>query len=116
FLFYGPQSRAKTQGENAANYSNPEYDALFQRVKAMPNGPERQALIDRMVEILRHDAPWSFGFHPKDYSLYHAWLGNVKPNKMARNTLKYRTVDAALREQKRKEWNRPVRWPLAALA
>jgi len=116
FLFYGPQSRAKTQGENAANYSNPEYDALFVKVKSMENSPERQALIDRMVEILRHDAPWSFGFHPKSYSLYHAWLGNVKPNQMARNGMKYRRVDPELRQARREEWNRPHVWPLVAIA
>ncbi len=115
FLFYGPQSRAKTQGENAANYSNAEYDALFQSMKSMENGPERQAIIDRMVEILRRDAPWSFGFHPKNYSLYHAWLGNVKPNQMARNELKYRSVNAQLRERKRHEWNQPFPWPLVGV-
>lgn len=116
FLFHGPQSRAKTQGENAANYSNPEYDRLFEQVKHMENGPARQALIDRMLAILREDAPWSFGFHPKDYSLHHEWVSNLKPNNMARNGLKYQKIDAALRETMRAKWNRPVLWPLGLLA
>ena len=42
FLLHGPQSRAKSQGENASNYVNPEFDALFERMKNMPNSPERQ--------------------------------------------------------------------------
>ena len=112
FLFHGPQSRARTQGENAANYANPEYDRLFQQVKHMENGPARQALIDRMMAILHEDAPWSFGFHPKDYGLIHGWVSNLKPNNMARNGLKYRRIDAAQRERRRAEWNRPVLWPL----
>jgi ABC-type transport system substrate-binding protein len=116
FLFHGPQSRAKTQGENAANYSNPEYDRLFEQVKHLENGPARQALIDRMLAILREDAPWSFGFHPKDYSLHHEWVSNLKPNNMARNGLKYQKIDAALRETMRAKWNRPVLWPLGLLA
>jgi ABC-type transport system substrate-binding protein len=66
FLLHGPQSRAKFQGENAANYLNPEYDALFEKVKSMPNSPERQKLIDRMVEIARHDAPWIWGMHRRE--------------------------------------------------
>lgn len=107
FLFHTPQSRAKFQGENAANYSNPEFDALFERVKNMDNSPERQALIDRMVAILQHDAPWSFGFHPKEYGLQHGWLFNDKPNHMARNGLKYQRLDPALREARRREWNQP---------
>ncbi len=31
---------------------------------------------------------------------------------MARNSLKYQRIDAAQREIKRAEWNRPVIWPL----
>ncbi len=112
FLFYGPQSRTKFQGENAANYASPEYDRLFERVKDMENGPERQALIERMVAILHEDAPWSFGLHPKSYGLYHDWLRNLKPNQMARNGIKYRRVDAVRREAQRGAWNRPVLWPI----
>jgi len=74
FLLHSAQSRAKFQGENSANYSNPEYDRLFEQMKSMDNGPERQAIIDRMVEILRRDAPWVWGYHPKTYGLDHAWL------------------------------------------
>jgi ABC-type transport system substrate-binding protein len=115
FLLNGPQARAKTGGENAANYQNPEYDRLFERMKNIPNGPERQAIIDRMVAIARADAPWVWGFHPKDYGLGHAWLHNVKPNQMARNGLKFYRIDTALREAQRAAWNQPVIWPLAAL-
>jgi hypothetical protein len=73
----------------------------------MDNGPARQAVIDRMVAIARGDAPWSFGFHPKNFGLQHDWLGNAKPNLMANNNLKYLKIDAARREQARSRWNRP---------
>jgi len=120
FLLHGPQSRARNQGENASNYVNPEFDALFERMRNMPNSPERQQIIDRMTEIFRRDAPWIGGFHPKNYSLAHGWLANSKPNEMADNTLKYWRVDAARRAVLRKEWNAPLIWPilliLAALA
>jgi oligopeptide transport system substrate-binding protein len=113
FLFQSSQGKVKFQGENAANYSNPEFDRLFEQMKNMQNSPPRQALIDRMVAILREDAPWSFGFHPKGYTLRHSWLGNAKPNQMARNSIKYEKIDVALRERRRAEWNKPVVWPLA---
>jgi oligopeptide transport system substrate-binding protein len=115
FLLHGPQSRARTQGENAANYVNPEYDALFEKMKNMANSPERQRLIDRMVEIARRDAPWIWGTHPKEYSLSHSWLANDKPNNMARNNIKYLKVDAQKRSALRSEWNRPVLWPLGLI-
>jgi len=115
FLLYGPQSRSRNQGENASNYLNPEYDALFERMKNMANSPERQKIIDRMVEIARRDAPWIWGTHPKEYSLSHAWLSNDKPNNMARNNIKYLKVDTEKRAELRAQWNRPILWPVGLI-
>jgi hypothetical protein len=64
-----------------------------------------------MVGILREDAPWLWGFHPKDYALYHSWYKNIKPNKIAYNTLKYIRVDPNERAGLQSAWNRPVLWP-----
>jgi len=116
FLLYGPQSKVKSQGENAANYANPEFDRLFEQMRAMENSPARQVVIDRMFAVLRHDAPWVWGFHPKDYTLHHAWLTNRKPSKVGNNTLKYQRIDPQMREKLRAEWNCPVLWPLALVA
>lgn len=116
FLLYGPNSKVKHHGENAANYSNPEFDALFEQMKNMRNGLRRQALIDEMLEIARRDAPWIWGFHPKRFSLYHSWYHNAKPNLMSNNTLKYKRIDPELRAELRAQWNRPILWPIAALA
>lgn len=113
FLLHGAQAKVKESGQNAANYVNPEYDRLFEQMKGMPDGPERQRIIDRMIAILQHDAPWVFGFHPKAYSLQHGWVMNRKPGSMVRNTLKYQRIDLERRQALRKEWNKPVVWPLA---
>ena len=116
FLLNGQEARATKGGENSANYMNPEFDALFQRMKNMDNTPERLALIRRMIRLLQEDAPWVFGFHPKSYALAHGWLSNRKPNNIANNTLKYQRLDTARRMGKRAGWNRPVLWPLAVVA
>ena len=113
FLLYGPNG--SQDGENKARYANPAFDRLFEEMKNMENGPRRQAIIDQMVKIVREDAPWVWGFHPKDYVLSHAWVGVSKPNKMARNTLKYVRIDPGLRERMREQWNRPVLWPLVVI-
>ena len=116
FLLHGAQAKVKESGQNAANYVNAEYDRLFEKMKSMPDGPERQAVIDRMVAILQHDAPWIFGFHPKAYSLQHGWVLNRKTGSMVRNTLKYQRIDVERRDAARAQWNRPVVWPLLLLA
>ena len=115
FLLYGRQSRVRNGGENASNYANPEFDALFERMRNMPNSPERQQVIDRMTEIFRHDVPWIGGFHPKNFALFHSWLGNAKANEISGNNLKYLSVDAAKREALRREWNRPMVWPVVLI-
>ena len=115
FLLHGPQSRAKNQGENAANYANPEFDALFEKMRVMPNSPERQSIINRMTDIYRRDAPWLGGYHPKNFALFHGWLGNAKANEMSDNKLKYLKVDPARREAARRQWNHPIVWPVILL-
>ena len=112
FLLYGKNSKALHGGENAANYQNAKFDALFEQMSSMENTVQRQAIINQMVEIARADAPWLWGFHPKAFSLYHAWYKNAYPNLMANNKTKYIRVDAALREQYQQQWNKPVYWPL----
>ena len=114
FLLYGPNGKVRHGGENAANYANPEFDRLFERMKAMEDGPERLALIDRMLAIARRDAPWVWGFHPKAFTLYHAWYRNARPHLMANNTLKYIRVEPEQRLAAQRAWNRPVLWPLGA--
>lgn len=116
FLLYGPNGKVARHGENAANYANKEFDRLFTRMKDLPNGAERQRIIDRMIEIARRDGPWVWGFNPKAYSLHHDWYRNAKPHLMANNTLKYKRIDPQLRAEKRREWNAPLRWPLGVIA
>jgi ABC-type transport system substrate-binding protein len=115
FLLYGPNAKVGKNGENAANYSNPEFDRLFERMKNMNNSAQRQSIIDQMLSIARRDAPWLWGLHPKQFSLYHSWFSNAKPNLMANNTLKYKRIDPQLRYEKRKAWNNPVLWPVISL-
>ena len=112
FLLDGNESKVAKGGENASNYQNPEFDRLFVRMKNMDNTPERLAIVRQMNRILQHDAPWVFGLHPKSYTLGHVWLKNRKPNDVGNNILKYQRIDVAERERRRREWNRPVVWPL----
>ena len=115
FLLYGGHGKVKHGGENAANYNNAEFDHFFEQMRNMENGPERLKIIRKMEAIVRYDAPWLFGLHPKNFSLYHGWYQNLKPNLMANNRMKYTRIDAEKRTELRKKWNRPVFWPLIVL-
>lgn len=112
FLLYGPNGKVESGGENAANYENEAFDSLFEQMRVMPNNETRLKIIQEMVDIARQDSPWVWGFHPKMFTLYHAWNHNIKPNLMANNTLKYRRLDTELRKEMQQQWNRPLIWPL----
>lgn len=115
FLLYGNQVKAGKGGENAANYSNPAYDALFEQMRDLPDGPDKAAIIDQMVKIVQEDAPWMFGFFPKSAGAYQQWVANAKPSQMVRNSLQYLRIDSVVRIEKIAQWNQPVWWPIAIL-
>lgn len=112
FLLYGPNGKVKHDGENAANYDNPEFNALFEEMKSMENSPKRLEIIQKMIHLAQEDAPWIWGYHPKLYSLSHQWVGPNKPNAMSRNTIKYLSIDSEKRGELRIKWNKPITWPM----
>jgi ABC-type transport system substrate-binding protein len=114
FLLYGANGKVAHGGENAANYHNPKYDQLFDLMKNRSNDDERQALIDKMVEILRHDAPWGFGIYSETLILSQQWVAPIKTNTISVGNLKYRAIDVPLRNKLRNQWNRPIIWPIGA--
>jgi len=114
FMLYGPNSKALTggNGENNTNYQNPEFDRLFEQMKFLEDGPEKQRLIDQMIEIAQKDAVWSFGYFPTSAAAYHQWITNGKPTQIIRNHIGYLRLDPELRARKIAEWNRPIWWPV----
>jgi ABC-type transport system substrate-binding protein len=116
FLFYGPNAKSVSDGENTANYRNPAYDRLFVQLKALDDGPAKQAVIDQMVQILRADAPWSFGFYPYSSVARQRWVHNLKGAILIRDHGRYLRLDAAERAATLAAWNRPVWWPLVLAA
>ena len=115
FLFYGPNSKAKFEGENTANYDNPEYDKRYKQLALLDDGPAKQKLIDEMVDILRKDSPWAFGYFPYSAGAYQQWVGDAKYGLFTNDRALYYKIDAPLRTAKQVEWNPPRYWPLALL-
>jgi hypothetical protein len=114
FLLYGPNSKAASHGngENAANYQNDEYDMLFAQMSLLDDGPQKQALLDRMTAIVQEDSPWLWGYYPFAAGAYPNWLSNGKPGLVIKDSLQYRRIDTALRARELSRWNRPIIWPI----
>jgi len=118
FLLYGPNGKTKFDGENTSNYASAEFDRLYGEMKMLEDGPQKQAVVDKMVKVAQDDAPWSFGYFPYSSSAAQAWVHNHKPAVLVRDQGRYLRLDTADRVRRLKEWNQPVWWPmvLGALA
>ncbi|MCH9644174.1 MAG: ABC transporter substrate-binding protein [Gammaproteobacteria bacterium] len=115
FLLYGPNGKVKHGGENASNYVNPTVDRLFEQIKILPDGKQRQQKINALLKIIREDSPWIWGVHPIQFTLSHSWNHPSKPHAIANNLLKYQRLDFEKRQALQKKWNKPVLWPLWGL-
>ncbi len=113
FLLYGPNKRP---GPNLTGYDNPKYNRVFERMRALEDGPERLKLIEQLRDIANEDSPLIWMQHSQNLSLTYDWVDPLKPNPINNNTLKYRAVDGPERAQLQRKWNRPIWWPLGAIA
>jgi oligopeptide transport system substrate-binding protein len=59
---------------NYANFSLPEFDALYERSRALPYGPERAAIYDRMVRMVIAYAPWRVNTYRRPTVMLHPWV------------------------------------------
>ena len=115
FLFYS--KNIPPAGNNYTHFRNAEFDALFEKMSTMEDGPEREAIIRRMTRILIEETPVIYGSHSVAYGLAQPWMPRVSNNAMISlgTGLKYMTIDPVLRAEKIKEWNRAPLWPTYVL-
>lgn len=99
-VFYGPNA----SWPNSSNYSNPEFDRLYEQTSVMPPSPERTRLYREAERIVIEDMPVAFVYHRIGYVLYHDWVGNFKANAykaecMGGGFAKYYRIDTAKRSR-----------------
>jgi len=104
------------EGANYCRYSRPEFDAAYEKMAAMDDGPERLAIIQRMNEMLAEDCPCIFTFDKAFYVATQPWAHWTHNTPMIEGGFqKYHQVDPVLRAKLRREWNHKPLWPLIAL-
>jgi ABC-type transport system substrate-binding protein len=62
-------------GSNRANYKNPEVDALYARMEAMPDGPARTEICASIARLVMEDCPWILTHSPMAPVLVHETVG-----------------------------------------
>jgi ABC-type transport system substrate-binding protein len=89
-LFYG---RNVSPGPNDSNYSNPEYDRLYERAIDLPDSLERTTLYRQLAGIIVEDCPWIPTVHRIQYTLAQKRLRNYKFHDFDRGFGKYLGAD-----------------------
>ena len=87
------------KGTNDTNYSNPEFDALYEKARVMNPSPERTKLYVKMGRIISEDCPVLLLHEPTAFSLYYDWVKNVKQHPIGYGFTKYRRIDVDLRQR-----------------
>jgi ABC-type transport system substrate-binding protein len=83
-------------GPNHANYANPEFDKLYERMRTLLPGPEKDRLCEQMADLVIEDCPWIFMYQPMDFAVVHNWLKNYSLHDFPYTMVKYRRVDNAV--------------------
>jgi ABC-type transport system substrate-binding protein len=94
-LLYGP-----AKGENnLSRFDMPEYNALYEKQKTLPDGPERQALIEQAKKIMVAYMPYKAGAHRIATDLMHPWVFGFTRHPFQRELFKFVDVDPAQQAQ-----------------
>jgi ABC-type transport system substrate-binding protein len=93
FLVLG-DGREKGQA-NHARFDLAEYNRLFQRQRALPDGPERMEIMKQMKEILVAYMPYKAHVHRIWTDLAHPWVVGYHRNVFVRDFWRYVDIDLA---------------------
>jgi len=89
-------------GENAG-FSNltrfklPEYDRLYVQARALPEGPERDKLMQRMTDLIGIYVPWAVTIYRYENALVQPWLLGYKYNPIQQHPWQYLDIDMTRR-------------------
>jgi len=85
-LLYGPNG---TPGPNSSMFANAEYDALYERIRYMENGPERYEHFLRMSEIVKEEVPVLLQYNGIAFGIYQRNVRYLKRHMLVDKPYKY---------------------------
>jgi ABC-type transport system substrate-binding protein len=88
-LLYGPNCGSS----NDSCFQLPEFDALYDKATALPPGPERNAIYQRMGRLITVYAPWKLQTHRKRNWLTPPWTLGWMKHPILHESFKYVDID-----------------------
>ncbi len=97
FQFLGLLYGGHAGFSNLARFKLPEYDRLYEKARAMPDGPERTKVLYRMCELISVYAPWKLGAFRYENVVLQPWLIGYKYNGFHAHPWRYLDIDGPRR-------------------
>lgn len=94
-IFYGPNS---APGANSANYNNPEFNKMYEKISKMQDSPERTAQYKQMNYFLANDVAAIFTVHTQSYILQQKWIQNYHESDFIFDFHQYLNIDLKEKE------------------
>ena len=92
-LLYGPNAGFS----NLTRFRLPEYDSLYVRARALPEGRERDALMLRMTDLIATYVPWAMTIYRYENTLVQPWLVGYKYSPIQQHPWQYLDIDPSRR-------------------
>jgi ABC-type transport system substrate-binding protein len=92
-ILYGPASG----GQNLPRFKLAEFDAIYERMAGLPDGPERLALLHDAIKLVVAYAPQKYNVHRILTDLTQPWLIGFRRPVFGNQFWQYVDVDPALR-------------------
>jgi ABC-type transport system substrate-binding protein len=83
---------------NLARFKLPQFDKLYEEARAMPDGAERNRVLQRMSELVTAYSPWNLHAYRYENVLVQPWLTGYKYNAFDRHPWAYYDVDSKRRK------------------
>ena len=80
-------------GANYTFFNHPEFNRMYERVKTMPDSPERTEIYRKMVRLLWVYNPWRVNSLMQNHVLIHPWVIGYKKHPFAHEPFRYLDVD-----------------------
>ncbi len=90
-LGYGPNKG----GANHSRFNLPAFNALYEKQQRLPNGPERQAVMDEAKKLMVAYVPYKLHVHRIFTDLAQPWVVGYQRNVFVRQFFKYVDIDPA---------------------
>jgi ABC-type transport system substrate-binding protein len=93
-LYYGPN----TDQSNESRFRLPQYDRLYTKSLAVPDGPDRNSLYHQMDRLLLAYAPVRLGVHRIFNHLIYPWVKGYKKHPILYTNFKYLDLDVVAQQ------------------